>query len=154
MKVRALGLLAIATALFVPIPSGAQQKQDGTASDDCKRFPTMKRDGVTPRELVYKRIPDVPGKCIRVTQIVIDPGANVGCHTHPGEEIGIVLAGSLMLQRDETEYEPAPTRFAVSRGTSMNVKNETDSHAKGILLSFLIIDENVPPLIPCPGDQQ
>ena len=153
MKVRALGLLAIATALFAPIPLGAQQKQDGVTSDDCKRFPTMKRDGVDPKELVYKRIPDVTGMCIRVTEIVIDPGADVGCHMHPGDEIGVVLAGSLMLQRDGGPYEPAPKEFSVSRGTKMNVQNKIDSHSKGILLIFLIVDENVPPLAYCDDDK-
>jgi len=145
MKVRALGLLAIAKALFAPIVSGAQQIQDGVSSDECKALPP--RPGVT--ELLNKPIPGVPSKCIRVNQIVIKPHQNVGCHTHPGDEFGIVLEGSLVLQKDDGPYESAPKDFSVSRGTSMDVKNETDSNAT--LISVLIIDANVSPLMYCDG---
>jgi len=87
MKARALGLLAIATALFAPIPSGAQQKPDGVTSDECKKSPP--RLGVT--ELVNEPIRGVPGKCIRVTQIELGPTTNrdTGLHVHPGDEYGL-----------------------------------------------------------------
>jgi quercetin dioxygenase-like cupin family protein len=43
---------------------------------------------------------------VRVQQITFGPGSNSGWHTHPGPEIAVVKAGSLILQRapgcDET----------------------------------------------------
>jgi hypothetical protein len=47
--------------------------------------------------------------------------------------------------------EPAPKDFSVSRGTSMNVKNQTDSNAT--LISVLISDANVSPLTYCDGEE-
>ncbi len=36
---------------------------------------------------------------VRVQQITFGPGSNSGWHTHPGPEIAVVKAGSLVLQR-------------------------------------------------------
>lgn len=153
MKVRALRLLAIAAALFAPIPSGAQTNTEGSTPGKCLDVTHSddvthkdKVPGVEPEVLLNKPIPDIPGKCIRITRIVIDPGSDVRCHTHPGDEFGIVLGGDLMLQRDGSKYEPAPKEFSVPRSTPMNVKNPPEAGKPAVLISILIINANEPPL--------
>jgi quercetin dioxygenase-like cupin family protein len=96
MKARFLVALAIATALFAPAPSGAQQH----------------REGVDATVILNEPVQSVPGKRIRVTQIVIEPGKDAGAHTHPGDEYGIVLDGTLMLKRGDADYEPAGYKFS------------------------------------------
>src|SRR6266566_455094 len=134
MKIRALGALAIATALFAPAPSGAQQHREGVVPGECKGGTQIDREGV--KVMLYEPIPGLPGKCIRVTQIVLDPGKDAGEHTHPGDEYGIVLEGTLMLKRGCAAYEPAGNKFSVPRGPSMNVNNTTDRPA--MCISILI----------------
>jgi quercetin dioxygenase-like cupin family protein len=141
MKVRALRPLAIAIALFAPIPSGAQQKPDGVTWDECKK--SSDRPCFV-KELLNQDIPGVPGKRVRVTQIVLGPQGATGLHVHPGDEYGTVVEGPLRLQRGCAAYQPAGNSFSVPRGPSMNVKNETDKPA--MLISILIIDANKDPL--------
>ena len=41
-----------------------------------------------------------PGRAAVVARIDYQPGAEIGKHTHPGEEVGFVLEGTLILEVD------------------------------------------------------
>ena len=132
MKARLLLTFAIATALFVPWTAMAQVPE-----------------GVHPTEILNQLIQSIPGKRIRVTRIVIEPGKDVSAHNHPGDEYGIVLEGTLMLKMGNADYIPysadsTDNNFCVPRDTPMNVKNITDRAAT--MISILIIDADKPPL--------
>ena len=56
--------------------------------------PGLKRTELQDRDL------SIPGKHVVQARVEFDPGAAVGRHTHPGEEISVVLEGSLLLEVD------------------------------------------------------
>ncbi|MBI1894224.1 MAG: cupin domain-containing protein [Candidatus Rokubacteria bacterium] len=72
------------------------------------------------------------------------PGAAAGKHTHPGEEIGYVLEGSLVL---EVEGKPAVTLkagdvFFVEAGRVHDGKNPGNKAAK--VVSTLVVEKGKP----------
>lgn len=67
------------------------------------------------------------------------PGATVGRHTHPGEEIGYILEGAIVL---ETAGKPDVTltagqTFFIPAGTVHNATNKTSSPAK-VLANYVV----------------
>ena len=67
------------------------------------------------------------------------PGGTVGRHTHPGEEIGYILEGTIVL---EQEGKPAVTlgpgkTFFIPAGTIHNATNKTSSVAK-VLANYVV----------------
>jgi quercetin dioxygenase-like cupin family protein len=67
------------------------------------------------------------------------PGATVGRHTHPGEEIGYILEGTIVL---EQEGKPAVTlgagkTFFIPSGTVHNATNKTSSVAR-VLANYIV----------------
>lgn len=67
------------------------------------------------------------------------PGATVGRHTHPGEEIGYVLEGTILL---EQEGKPAVTlgvgkTFFIPPGTVHNATNKGQSQAR-VLANYIV----------------
>jgi quercetin dioxygenase-like cupin family protein len=73
------------------------------------------------------------------------PGATVGRHTHPGEELGYVLEGTILL---EQEGKPAVTlgpgkTFFIPAGTVHNATNRGAGQAR-VLANYIV--ENGKPL--------
>src|SRR5262245_57729291 len=56
--------------------------------------PGIKRTDLQDRDL------SIPGRHVVQARVEFEPGAVVGRHTHPGEEISVVLEGSLLLEVD------------------------------------------------------
>jgi quercetin dioxygenase-like cupin family protein len=67
------------------------------------------------------------------------PGATVGRHTHPGEEVGYILAGTIVL---EQEGKPAVTlgpgrTFFIPAGTIHNATNRGTAAAR-VLANYIV----------------
>jgi quercetin dioxygenase-like cupin family protein len=67
------------------------------------------------------------------------PGATVGMHTHPGEEVGYVLEGTILL---EQQGKPAVTlkageTFLIPSGTAHNATNKGAARAK-VLANYIV----------------
>ena len=93
----------------------------------------------------------VAGKEIIVGTALIPPGAAVGYHTHPGEESGFVLKGTLTLK---TKGQPdrvlhAGDHFFNVRGAVHSVVADPTGEG-GTALSTWIVDKDAPLATPVP----
>jgi quercetin dioxygenase-like cupin family protein len=110
----ALGLFAVAAGL------GAQQSG-------------FKRTVIQQSKL------SVPGRESVTAIAEFQPGGTVGKHTHPGEEIGYILEGTIVL---EQEGKPAVTlgpgkTFFIPAGTVHDATNKTSSVAR-VLANYFV----------------
>jgi len=109
--------LSLGTALLVVAAvAGAQQ-------------PAIKRVDIQKHDL------SAPGREVVQVRVEIDPGAVIGKHTHPGEEVTYVLDGVLQL-----EIEGMPPKsigsgeaFTVPAGTVHGARNTGSSTAKALV---------------------
>ena len=67
------------------------------------------------------------------------PGATVGRHTHPGEEVGYILEGTIVLEQDG---KPAVTlgpgkTFFIPAGTVHNATNRSTAPAR-VLANYVV----------------
>src|SRR2546421_11432473 len=74
------------------------------------------------RTVIQQEKLSVPGREAVTAVVDFDPGSTVGRHTHPGEEIGYILDGTLVF---EIEGKPAMTlragqTFFIPAGTVHN----------------------------------
>ena len=81
-------------------------------------------------------------------RVEFEPGAVVGRHTHPGEEISVVLEGQLLL---EVDGQPARTikageAFMVPANTIHAGKN--NGSGKGVVLATYVVDKGKPVATP------
>jgi quercetin dioxygenase-like cupin family protein len=81
----------------------------------------------------------VPGREAVTAIAEFQPGGTVGPHTHPGEEIGYILEGTIVL---EQEGKPAATlgpgkTFFIPAGTVHNATNKTSSVAR-VLANYFV----------------
>jgi quercetin dioxygenase-like cupin family protein len=109
-----------------------------------------------PAQTGFKRTPvqqadlSVPGKEVVQAVAEIQPGAQSGRHTHPGEEVAYVLEGTITL---EIDGKPAATKkageaFIIPPGTIHNAKSAGGAVAK--VLGTYIIDKGKPVATPVP----
>ena len=80
MKAATIGVVAFVVAGVVAVVSGQQ--------------PGFKRTVIQERDL------SIPGRQVVTAVVEFQPGATVGRHTHPGEESGYVLDGTIVLEQD------------------------------------------------------
>jgi quercetin dioxygenase-like cupin family protein len=104
--------------------------------------PGIKRQELQDRDL------SIPGKHVVQARVEFEPGAVVGRHTHPGEEISVVLEGSLLL---EVDGQPARTikageAFLVPAGTIHAGRNP--GPGKGVVLATYVVDKGKPVATP------
>ena len=81
----------------------------------------------------------VPGREAVTALAEFQPGATVGRHTHPGEEIGYILEGTIVL---EQEGKPAVTlgagkTFFIPAGTVHDATNKTSAVAR-VLANYIV----------------
>ena len=79
------------------------------------------------------------------------PGASVGRHTHPGEEAGYILEGTVVLELDG---KPAMTlgpgkAFFIPAGTVHNATNKGSGAAR--VLATYIVEKGKPLATPAPA---
>ena len=94
----------------------------------------------------------VPGKEIVIGTATLPPGSVIGYHTHPGDEAGYVLKGTLILK---TQGQPdrvlkAGESFFNPRGAvhSLAVAPGSDG---GMAVSSWIVDKGAPIATPVPA---
>jgi quercetin dioxygenase-like cupin family protein len=102
----------------------------------------------------FKRIPvqdrdlSIPGRHAVQAKAEFEPGGAVGRHTHPGEELSIVLEGSLSL---EIDGQPARTlkagdSFYIPAGVVHAGKNTGKSRA--VVFTTYIVEKGKPVATP------
>ena len=106
--------------------------------------------GVSAQQAGFKRTVlqqgnlSVPGREVVQAVAEFQPTASVGRHTHPGEEVGYVLEGSIVL---EQEGKPAVTlsagqTFLIPAGTVHNATNSSSAPAR--VLATYIVEKGKP----------
>jgi quercetin dioxygenase-like cupin family protein len=104
--------------------------------------PGFKRIEVQDRDL------SIPGRHAVQARAEFDPGGAVGKHTHPGEELSVVLEGSLLL---EVEGQPPRTvktgeSFFIPAGVVHAGKNE--GKGKAVVFATYIVEKGKPVATP------
>lgn len=93
-------------------------------------------------------LPFTPNR--EVVQVVaeIQPGAESGRHTHPGEEVGYVLEGTVTLAADGKPdvLKKAGEGFVIPAGTIHNAKNSSSSRVR--VLATYVIEKGKPAATP------
>jgi quercetin dioxygenase-like cupin family protein len=94
----------------------------------------------------------VPGKEIVIGTATLPPGSVIGYHTHPGDEAGYVLKGTLILK---TQGQPdralkAGDSFFNPRGAVHSLAAAPGSDG-GMAVSAWIVDKGVPMATPVPA---
>jgi quercetin dioxygenase-like cupin family protein len=86
----------------------------------------------------------VPGKHTVTARAEFAPGASAGMHTHPGEEMGYALEGSVELTvagRPDVILKPGDV-FFIPAGVAHNGRNTGASRA--LLLSVFVAEQGKP----------
>ena len=89
-----------------------------------------------------------PGREVVQALAEIDPGAQSGRHTHPGEEAGYVLAGPIVVEIDGKPARTLQTGevFLIPPGTVHNAVNKGSGVAK--VLATYIVEKGKPVATP------
>ncbi len=122
-----LRTVTVVTLTFVGIIVGVSAQQSG-----FKRTPVQQSDLSVPGHEVVQAVAE------------FQPGASVGRHTHPGEEVGYVLEGTISLEQDG---KPARTLsagqgFVIPAGTVHNATNTSTAGAR--VLATYIVEKGKP----------
>jgi quercetin dioxygenase-like cupin family protein len=94
----------------------------------------------------------VPGKEIVIGTATLPPGSVIGYHTHPGDEAGYVLKGTLILKT-----QGQPNRVLKAGESFFNPRGAVHSLAAapgadgGMAVSSWIVDKGVPMATPVPA---
>jgi quercetin dioxygenase-like cupin family protein len=93
----------------------------------------------------------VPGREVVSAIAEFQPGTTVGRHTHPGEEAGYILEGTLVF---EVDGKPAMTlgpgkTFFIPAGAVHNATNTGSGTAR--VLATYIVEKGKPLATPAPG---
>ena len=104
--------------------------------------PGLKRTELQDRDL------SIPGKHVVQARVEFDPGAAVGRHTHPGEEISVVLEGSLLLEVDgqQPRTVKAGEAFFIPAGVIHAGRNA--GSVKGVVLATYVVEKGKPVATP------
>ena len=104
--------------------------------------PGLKRTELQDRDL------SIPGRHVVQARVEFDPGAGVGRHTHPGEEISVVLEGSLLLEIDGQPPRTvnAGEAFFIPAGVIHAGKNP--GSGKGVVLATYVVEKGKPVATP------
>ena len=117
---------SIAVAVFVVV-AGTNAQQPGFS-----------------RTVIQRGDLSMPGREVVSAIAEFQPGATVGRHTHPGEEAGYVLEGTLLLElegKPPVTLKAGETFFAPS-GTVHNATNKGSSRAR--VLATYIVEKGKP----------
>ena len=90
----------------------------------------------------------VPGREAVTAVAELQPGASAGRHTHPGEEIGYVIEGSVLVERDGMPplTAKAGEAFLIPSGKIHNATNKGTTAAR--ILATYIIEKGKPVATP------
>ena len=104
--------------------------------------PGIKRTELQDRDL------SIPGRHVVQARVELEPGAVVGRHTHPGEEISVLLEGELTLEVDgqPARVVKAGEPIFIPAGTIHAGRNA--SKAKAVLLATYVVEKGKPVATP------
>lgn len=110
--------------------------------------PAQQRQGIKSVPLVTKDVTGVPGKEMIILAIDLAPGGASGLHTHPGDEHGTVIEGTLMVKIGDAEFKPVTVgqTFSVPPNTPMEIKNTSAQPTK--VINVLILEKGKPRTTP------
>jgi quercetin dioxygenase-like cupin family protein len=93
----------------------------------------------------------VPGREAVTAIAEFQPGGTVGAHTHPGEEIGYVLQGSIVLEQEGRAPVTltAGQTFFIPNGQVHNATNKSASVAR--VLANYVVESGKPVATPAPA---
>jgi quercetin dioxygenase-like cupin family protein len=129
----------------IAIAAGAALAAAGLVAGAWAQQPAFKRTVLQQGDI------SVPGHEAVTAVAEFQPGASSGRHTHPGEEIGYILDGQLLL---EQEGKPAVTlrvgqAFLVPAGTVHNATNSGSSTTR--VLATYVVEKGKPLATPAPA---
>jgi len=91
------------------------------------------------RTVIQQSKLSVPGREAVTAIAEFEPGATVGRHTHPGEEVGYILEGMIVLEQDGQQpvaLGPGKT-FFIPAGMVHNATNKTTARAR-VLANYIV----------------
>jgi quercetin dioxygenase-like cupin family protein len=93
----------------------------------------------------------VPGREVITAVAEFQPGATPGRHTHPGEEVGYVIEGTLLLEQDGKAPVTlkAGGTFLIPAGRIHNATNTGSGTAR--ILATYIVEKGKPLATPATG---
>ncbi|MDR6971582.1 cupin domain-containing protein [Leifsonia shinshuensis] len=96
------------------------------------------------RTEVQRRTSSIPGRIIVQVLTEIPDGVESGWHTHPGEEVGYIVAGSVEMRISgaDTLHLEAGSGFLIPPGTPHNAKDV--GPGTGRMLSTYLVDPDAP----------
>jgi quercetin dioxygenase-like cupin family protein len=100
------------------------------------------------RTVLQQRDLSVPGREVVTAIAEFQPGATVGRHTHPGEEAGYILEGTIVLEQDgkaRVTLGPGQT-FFIPAGTVHNATSTNAGRAR--VLATYIVEKGKPVATP------
>ena len=103
------------------------------------------------RTVIQQSKLSVPGREAVTAIAEFQPGGTVGRHTHPGEEIGYILEGAIVLEQEgkaDVTLGPGKT-FFIPAGTVHNATNKTSSVAR--VLANYFVESGKPVASPVPA---
>jgi quercetin dioxygenase-like cupin family protein len=91
------------------------------------------------RTVVQQSKLSVPGREAVTAVAEFQPGATVGRHTHPGEEIGYILEGMIVLEQEgQQPVALGPGQaFFIPAGMVHNATNKTSKSAR-VLANYIV----------------
>jgi quercetin dioxygenase-like cupin family protein len=102
--------------------------------------------------LTTQPVTGLPDKEFLMITAELAPGASSGLHTHPGDEFGIVIEGTLMVKIGTGDFKPvsAGQTFNAPQGTPMEIKNTSNQTIK--VINVLINEKGKPRSTPVHSD--
>lgn len=109
------------------------------------------RPGLKTTVLVTDKVTGAPDKEFLMIAAELAPGASSGLHTHPGDEHGTVIEGTLMVKIGDADFKTVNVgeTYNNSPGVPMEAKNTSGQTTKAIVV--LVIEKGKPRSTPVPG---
>jgi quercetin dioxygenase-like cupin family protein len=108
----------------------------------------QQRQGIKTVPLITKPVTGAADKEMTILSIELEPGGASGLHTHPGDEHGTVVEGTLMVKVGNGEYTPVAVgqTFSSPPNTPMEIRNNTDKPVR--VINVLILEKGKPRTTP------
>jgi quercetin dioxygenase-like cupin family protein len=102
------------------------------------------------RTVLHQGDASVPGRELVTAVAEFQPGGSSGRHTHPGDEVGYILEGNVVIAQDgkpETTLGPGKV-FHIPAGTVHNATNSGSGVAR--ILATYVVEKGKPLATPAP----
>jgi quercetin dioxygenase-like cupin family protein len=105
-----------------------------------------------PTVLITQPVAGLPDKEFLMISVEVPPGATSGLHTHPGDEYGTIVEGTLMVKIGKEDFKAVTVgqTFNAPQGTPMDIKNTSNQTVK--VINILINEKGKPRSTPVHSD--